>query len=168
MIDLKKINVEYKAAAVFGAGSFALSVILSLLSGNTAGLIFFRSVIFSAVFCILGYASLYVMKRYVPEFYDIFSSGIFGSGTSDESSEMEKAVEAGGPDAGSEEVKTGDEENGSSAPEVKETIEAEADLGSIKDTLRRNAADKEYEKMFKYEPEIAAQAIRTMMKKDEK
>ena len=169
MTDFKKLNIEYKAAAVFGIGSFLLSVIASIFSGNSAGIILLRSVIFAVIFCVIGFASLYVMKKYVPEIYEIFNSGIFGPGADSGMGNEEEISDGeigGEPDRGN--AKAEEKDKISSALDASDDIESESDLGAIDDVSGANNANKEMERMFKYEPEIAAQAIRTMMKKDDK
>ena len=171
MIDIKKLNIEYKAAAVFGIGSFLLSVILSMFYGNTAGIIILRSVIFAVIFCAIGFSSLFVMKKYVPEFYDIFNSGIPGSSAGHDTAaeEANTSGDAGSSSAGGNaDVSVYKDDKISFALDKTDDTETEADLGTIEDVSSTGTSDKEQDKMFKYEPEIAAQAIRTMMKKDEK
>jgi len=109
------------------------------------------------------------MKKYVPEIYEIFNSGIFGPGA-DSGLGNEEDISVGGIDGehdrGNADI--GEKDEISSALDTSNVIESESDLGVINKVSGANNANKEMERMFKYEPEIAAQAIRTMMKKDDK
>lgn len=168
MINAGKISLEYRVAAVSGAGSFLLSFVLGFLAGNNALSVIIKSLVLAAVFIIVGFGSLYVLKKYVPEFYEIFSS--IGSGRDDDFQKAEQTFGA------SEETRLSSDERsvkgkaGIAADKYMPADENDKTESALRemDDVTAQFGKKEQENQFKYEPEIAAQAIRTMMKKDEK
>lgn len=171
MIDIKKISIEYKIAAVFGAVSFVISFLTGILAGNPAGAVIAKSLILTVVFTGIGYVSIFVLKRYVPEVYDIFSSGVLNQDDDgsvdipDEGAEVVTEPEAG---VAGENLDITDKSDEMPEPEKLNRDDKETELHDISNEHVTTEEAKEKEKIFKYEPEIAAQAIRTMMKRDEK
>ncbi len=168
MINIKEINREYILSAIFGVSALILSFLIGFLAGNGIGPIIFRSVISMIVFSIIGFAGLYVIKRFVPEVYEIIDSGstvqIDDSDLSiEESEEVVDAEQQEAPPI-EEEAKVTDLDEEFSSEKKANVDDSDLDLSSEEESP---APGTDLQEKIKYEPEIAAQAIRTMMKKDE-
>lgn len=174
MFSFRELGLELKTAVVFGTASLALSLIIGMMSGNNFGNALLTSVILMMVFSGLGYGIIIVLRNFVPEFLELFNTGsnVDRTGdtislTDDQPSEFTGAVEGeGDSDSGESEVfgrKAGDSidfepiemkgmkqyRTGSETPEPR--------LG------KHIVVD---QKKVKYEPKIVAEAIRTMMRRD--
>ncbi len=173
MYKISEINIDIKITALFGFCALILSFLISMFAGNSILLTLLRTLIFTVIFSAIGYASLFVLKKYVPEVYEIFSSDYTAmSKESNDSVNMESETS----DLKEEDIDYSD--NG--VPEEKVVMDNESETLSdidIKDsdaTLQEiepenNKLDFSEKKKdnFKYEPKIAAQAVRTMMNRDE-
>lgn len=172
----RELGPEVKAAAFFGVGSLFLSLVIGLAAGNTFGNAFLTSFVMALVFSILGYAAVTVVKRFVPELFEVFA-GASAPGSGDFQGEAPVAPEradsrpAGG-DSGYDgepaeseekeaELKTGiDFEPVDSASYARYSSKPEMGDGKLGKHIVVN------QKKVKYEPKIVAEAIRTMMKRD--
>ncbi|MDY6934239.1 MAG: hypothetical protein SVZ03_08460 [Spirochaetota bacterium] len=171
MISLKELNIEYIFGVLFGVIGLVLSFLIGLFAGNAIGTVFFRSIIFTITFCIIGYVNLIIVKKYVPEIYEAlnimksskenenidFPSGSEDKGMTDE---FLQEVDASSQDA--ETLIADDEALSLKEPTVTPT-ETFLDLGGKGESAQADMNDKN----IRYEPKIMAQAIRTMMKRDD-
>ena len=186
MVSLKNINIEYTLSAGFGAAGLVLSLLTGLFSGNEIPVIFLKAFITAIIFVILGYICLFIIKKFVPEIYQIIC--LINS-----NEELNIDVEASDDkiDQKSEininQNKNFGDTDISGSPgfdrgvSVKsEDTELESEFNSVGNngdnysSLKTNEKDSVEishnafkESNIKYEPKIAAQAIRTMMKRDE-
>ncbi|MCL2025947.1 MAG: hypothetical protein FWG92_03985 [Leptospirales bacterium] len=154
---LKGINPEYKVAAVFAFAAMFVSLLTGVISGVKFGAVLLRTFFSILFFAGLGFGVFFVVKKYVPEFFEL--------NTEDDPANIDlQPVEGGEP-----EVFT--EFSGADFPnlnEAKSDIEApsgsaEAFSGNL--DLGRHIVKENSD--FPYEPEIMAQAVRTMMNKDD-
>jgi hypothetical protein len=186
MINLKNINKEYLISTGFGFLGLILSLLAGIFSGNKLFIIFIRAITTVILFSILGYVCLFIIKKFVPEIYQIINS-INNNEGSDVSIETSSDII--------------DEQGKNDNIENQDLVDLEAGGASITGaTLAVNREDAKLEREFndvgkqpddfssinedekvsginshgvfkdnkiKYEPKIAAQAIRTMMKRDE-
>ncbi len=74
MINLKNINKEYLISAGFGFFGLILSLLAGIFSGNKLFIIFFRAITTAILFSILGFICLFIIKKFVPEIYQIINS----------------------------------------------------------------------------------------------
>jgi hypothetical protein len=183
MVNLGNIQLEYKVSALFGLSAFVMSLLTGIILGinwNTAVL---RSVILMATFAGIGFGICAVLKRFVPEVYEFFVSIA-----------MPAKAEIDEPVADERVEQTTTEQNNEGAVSV-QTAEGVPDATQPKTEASFNELDKDMlaqyasspgrtggintaagklgkhvlktEKLAKYEPKIMAQAVRTMMNKDQ-
>jgi len=161
---LKNIGWNIRITLIAGGAAFFISLFSGLVSGNTFSVVFVRAVVFASVFAGLSFGSLFVLKKFVPEFFDTLFSvlpeikqeeSISGEhaeySSSSESSEY--GLEADAPQAG----ETYDAPP-SFAPTGLDQISSSSPLNPGKKKLEEQA--------LKFQPKIMAEAVRTMMNKD--
>ena len=186
MVSLKNIKIEYTVSAGFGAAGFILSLIAGIFSGNAILSVFFKAFITAVIFSVLGFICLFIIKKFVPEMYQIICSIISKEDVNidleasddkiDEKSEF--SVNQNGNIQNPEETEYPVFDGGVSAKNEDAELESEFNSvgknGDNYSSLKTNEKDSVEishdifkESKIKYEPKIAAQAIRTMMKRDE-
>jgi hypothetical protein len=173
-----KISLEVKVSILFGILAFFVSLLFGIMVGNKIGILFGRVLSFTVLYAAIGYGSLVIIKRLVPEVYEILN----------QSFELSKR-------------KVSQEEYVTVKPDETNTVQEEAatgDDGYTADTLVSGTADTSYNEVFtpleskdftnlstkdskpkkmgkhivlddkkiQYEPKIMAEAIRTMLKRD--
>ena len=186
MIDIKGLSTEIKSSVVFGVGALFISFLFGIIFGIGIGTVLLRTLILAIMFAGLGFAVITVLKRFVPEVYEMFNrpGGIRASdnssATSDDSIESVTVdVGTGSLDADNDDIPDGSD-IGNTAPkkdEDSEFSELSKDDFPILDKVPDYDADGQKKKLGKhiisdekivtYEPKILAQAIRTMMSRDE-
>ena len=170
MVSIKNIQWEFRLALIFGISAFVLSPIVGFITGNPVLVVLIRAVIFSIVFALIGYGSIFVIKKFVPEFYDaVFSdtgnsrdavdSEITDEGISEFSSDSVEEPE--NSEEGFEEGDSGEMENPDSGLSLSDTDTRPSRSGR---KMGRHLLE---EKGMKFEPKLMAEAIRTMMAKDD-
>lgn len=175
MVSVKNLRLEYKSTALFGILALFLSALTGIISGVGIGTIFIRTLIFTTLFAGIGFAIVIIFRKFVPELYAMLSS--FLGRAEKEPEETGDAIEKA---AMAEAEKGEDEEeapDGSGETDNAFTELAEDELTHLKsaDVGESLDVDKgklgkhkiETEKLVQYEPQVLAQAIRTMMSKDE-
>ncbi len=186
MIDLRKTKFEYKAAAVLGLSAFVLSLLTGVIMGISGGTIVIRSFLLLAVFAGIGSGTAIVLKTFVPEVYEIFASDTASSkGAADATAGAEgrgerTVVEPKEPRIEETPSAVAGAGHESAPPKVEPAFnELEKDMlsqyssASGKGDAVDTAAGKlgkhvlKTEKLAKYEPKVMAQAVRTMMSKDQ-
>ncbi|MBN2402535.1 MAG: hypothetical protein JXN64_09045 [Spirochaetes bacterium] len=181
MITLKNINIEYLAAMGFGLTGLVLSLFAGFFSGNSISVILFRAFITAIILSIVGFICLFIIKKFVPEIYQIINS-IFNNESADinvDSSNEKSYEKAEGDNLGNMSSDTAE------FSEINENLAAnrtDTDLESQFNTIDKIDSSSSLnadmtpgavshsgfkDNKIKYEPKIAAQAIRTMMKRDE-
>lgn len=164
---LKK--TEVRLALFLGGFAFILSPVIGLVSGISLGLVIIRTLLMTLIFGSLGAGALFVFKRFVPEIYAVIHG----------------AAEAG--DQNPEEIDTGFSEDAAPSEEDGEPFDADAppadgpnepagagsspDLDSMApgnvgsgSKMGKHILE---EKGMKFEPKIMAEAVRTMMSRDD-
>jgi hypothetical protein len=172
MLKLEGLGIETKAGLLFGVTGFVLSFITGFVSGVSFSVVIIRSVITVLVFSGIGFAVLMILKKFVPEMYEILAS----SGNSEEAAVHE-------PDLNRSERYS--DNNGLSESLDDETPSSEfremddqsyERLTSVEDQGLNSELNVSEGKMGKhiimqdefngYEPKLIADAVRTMMSKD--
>ena len=172
MLKLQGLGIETKAGLLFGVTGFVLSFITGFISGVSFSVVIIRSVITVLVFTGIGFAVLMILKKYVPEMYEVLSD----SGDSGEAAVHE-------PDGNSSEIYS--DNNGLSESMEVETASSEFKelndqsyerLTSVEDQGLNNELNVSAGKMGKhiimqdefngYEPKLIDEAVRIMMGKD--
>ena len=174
MIGLKNISIEYKSTIAFGVIAFILSLLVGVIADVEFGMVIIRSLIIMVFFSGLGFASVFVLKKFVPEFYSFINT--FGSKDLEKDQPVinEATVEPG--DESGDETKDNLEEGSSSEfselldEDVPHLASKEAGDEAISSGIDDGKLGKhivEKQKGINFEPEILAKAVRTMMSKDE-
>lgn len=170
MIGLDNLNPEYKSSVLFALTAFIVAMIAGIIGGLDVVVVIIRMVLSAVIFALIGYGVVLIIKNYVPEIYEILNS--FGEAKPEgEPEEMDFG----------ESTAAGEETGipGESAPAAEFTEYRESDFEHIDESLAPGSAKSSSsgaglgkhivvnEKFGKYEPRVMAQAVRTMMRKDE-
>lgn len=175
---MSKIPLEGKVSIIFGILAFFVSLFFGIMVGNRIGILLGRVLFFTVIYSAIGYGSLLIIKRLVPEVYEILNQS-FEFSKKDISQEEYVSVKPDETSTVQEESATRDEEytgqtsvsgtSDTSYSEVFTPLEA-------KDFTNLSTKDSKPKKMGKhivlddkkiqYEPKIMAEAIRTMLKRD--
>lgn len=177
---LEKLKIEYRISLLMGLVALFFSLLAGLASGINFSVIIIRSFIFLAVFGLIGYAVVFVLKRYVPEVKELKN---IQKGSSDVPNTEYKPMEKGATGVDDTLSQSG------SVPDYSEPAD-DSDTSSLSSTEGKftpfNEGDFDHlntvspkvedgklgkhivvnEKEVKYEPQIMAKAIRTMMSRD--
>lgn len=171
MISLKRIQWEYKLSIFLGMTALILSPVLSLIAGNSIGVVVIRALIFGFIFAALGFGIVFVLKIFVPELYSLLFS--------DNNSGDIEMGEDGSDDVSHSPIPSDDLEMKESTESVSESDMPDEDAGSslgVNNSQESHLDNPEGGKMgkhvleekgFDFEPKVMAEAIRTMMSKDE-
>lgn len=163
------LSAELKCAAVFAVAALVLSFVTGIASGNNLANALVTSVILTLVFAAIGYGAVVVLRRFVPEIIEALGGASRGTGEFDDvrvSPEESAAAERSA-------------EEGQETPERKsdDTLEKEfapfgkgdfKNLGSTTGDGKLGTHFVKEQKTVKYEPKIIAEAIRTMIRRDDK
>lgn len=182
MVILKNIKTEYLLSTGFGFAGLILSLLAGIFSGNKVSVIFFNAMITAIIFAILGYVCLFIIKKFVPEIYQIISSLNSNENISTDADILLNSVskkidnndnvQKNSENSGTDDILDSDKGLAGSDAELESefnTIGRQPDNYSSLDVNENNSGERNIFKgsKIKYEPQIAAQAIRTMMKRDE-
>ncbi len=184
MKSLKDTNKEYLISAGIGLLGMVLSILIGILSGNNISTVIFRSVISVILLSLICFACIYVIKKYVPEIYEAINSARNSENSVvDVEDSAGKAVNKGENADRENANNTYPEESASSIPDMTAAVNREdsklereftdiekqaENQSSINDNIPgKKSGDFFRDRKINYEPKIAAQAIRTMMKRDE-
>jgi hypothetical protein len=186
MKNLNDTNKEYLISAGIGLIGLVLSFFIGILSGNSVFTVILRAFITLVILSLIGYGCIFVIKKYVPEIYEAVNSlkinenpeiNIENPDVKAESKEENKDIE--------KTEKINPEESISELPDEaaavsREDTKLEREFTEIErqpddysssissdDIPHKKSEDFFKDRKIKYEPKIAAQAIRTMMKRDE-
>jgi hypothetical protein len=183
MVSIDSLKIEYKAGAVLGGTALILSSIVGMAAGNTVLYTFGRALFLGIVFAFLGTGLTLLLRKYVPELFEAFREGSFGDtavpadGTpKEEPSTFSAGVssfDASSP-VTSTDVSSPDSSGGENTSEfvpLGDFAAGQKQYGDEHlDTAKGSRSTGKHlleEKGMKYEPKIIAEAIRTMMSKDQ-
>jgi hypothetical protein len=164
--SLSAQGLETKSAAVFGIIALVISFILGLVAGNGLGFVLMRSLILSLIFAGIGFGAIVVLRKFVPEFIEVLESSASASREESEDVDVGESVPTSSESAPSTAV--GEESSGEKQfqPLGKDDfMRVGVDSGIGEGKLGRHFVDEK--KTVKYEPKIIADAIRTMIRRDE-
>jgi hypothetical protein len=178
MINYKNIGVEYLTGALFGLFALLISLLIGFIAGNRITLIIFRTFLNTLIFSAIGAACIFIIKKFVPEMYQVISMSngtesieINTNDLSDKAGSDNRVNVSGAPenaDVSSHEHGNREDselENEFNAIDKQTSGNSSFDMkGDNSDNISRDVIK---DKTVRYEPKIAAQAIRTMMRKDE-
>lgn len=161
---LRNIGWNIRITLIAGGAAFLISLFSGLVSGNPFAVVFMRAVLFATVFAGLSFGSLFVLKKFVPEFFDTLFSVLpeikQEESLSGESTEYSQSTESGEYSAEADTSQTGETYDAppSFAPTGLDQISSSSPLNPGKKKLEEQA--------LKFQPKIMAEAVRTMMSKD--
>lgn len=167
MLHVNELGIELKSGIFFCITAFFLSIIAGLAGRVPGSMILFRSLIIIPFFFGVGFGIVIIIKRFVPEIYEILSN----LKLSKEETELKEEISI--DTSLSDEAGIAEKTD----QEFSEFTEKDFDrLQTISDSGLDNSLNSSDGKLGKhviienqlsgYEPRIMAQAIRTMMSKD--
>jgi len=179
MAQLSGLSIEYRSGLLLGLLALVLSVLTGLISGIGFVVILIRALIMVPVFVAVGYGTIIILKKYVPEIYDVLVNVKKDEGP-DQGQENYLAIQdldsESSEFSGDINAETSDEGYAEQKGDNFSRLDTINDSG-LDDELGGNTADPETGKMGKhvvvdeskfegYEPSLMAEAVRTMMSKD--
>jgi len=167
MIQIGDLGIDLKTGILFSISALVLSIIAGFAANVPAGMIFFRAAIITPVFFGVGFGIMQILKKFVPEIYEILSNLKLSSEDSVEKVEISLDNSSDGSNDTFEKNDSG----------FSEFTEKDYDrLQSVKDSGLDSTLEAPGRKLGKhiilenqlssYEPKLMAQAVRTMMSKD--
>lgn len=178
MINVGNLQIELKTGIFMGLVALVLSFLTGIVAGISVGTVVLRAFIAMVFFTGIGYGAVIILKKFVPEIDNLADGDEDAAG-------MPNLGSMEGQDAGSvdDQLDTSGEEafselNTDELPRVQpgdndfdETLSSE----KSSDPVRRSGSSGgklgkhiiASEEAFKYEPKLMAEAVRTMMSKDE-
>ncbi|PKL35509.1 MAG: hypothetical protein CVV44_22170 [Spirochaetae bacterium HGW-Spirochaetae-1] len=191
IMNVRDIQIEYKISMIFASTALLLSLFSGIIAGIDNTVVVVRAVLSAVTFAGLGFAVMYVFKKFVPEFGEIFRG--FGSREEQDSIDVETPesqndtydgdATGGGAGAAAYAGSEGFSEfNEGDFPHLKSSTGGTG----LEDSLNAQGGGDEFaggkinpskgkmgkhiianESLSKYEPKILAEAVRTMMRKGE-
>jgi len=170
MVKLERMTIELRAGIFFAFAGFFLSFLTGFVSGIVFSVVITRSLITSALFAAIGFGVIMIIKKYVPEFYEILS----GAAAAEEFEDLSEPAHGSGGDA--EDYDSGTVSKAEEAGFTGFDDSSYERLSSVSDQGLNSELNVSQGKMGKhiimskqfngYEPKIIADAVRTMMSKD--
>ena len=178
MINVGNLQIELKTGVFMGLAALVLSFLTGIIAGIPVGTVVLRAFIAMVLFTGIGYGAVTVLKKFVPEIDSLADGGEDAAGMPNlgdiegqDAGNIEDQLDKSGEEAFSElntdeipRVQPGDNE-------FEETLSSEKNSGPEK---RPGSSGRKLgkhiiasEDAFKYEPKLMAEAVRTMMSKDE-
>ncbi|MCU0846945.1 MAG: hypothetical protein MUD12_03565 [Spirochaetes bacterium] len=174
MTLIRNLSIDYKFIILFGLTGFICSVLAGLAFGIKPGVLISRSFFFTLAFCGIGFGIIFVIKKYIPELYEAISDMKIGAAGSESEEavrvseqEVVSGLPAGGDVPAPEMSQTGEFKETKSEDMARfDTLIGAGDrISTSEGKLGKHILSKD--KFGQYEPKIIAQAIRTMIKRDE-
>lgn len=174
---LQNISLEYRIGLIFGGTALLFTLFIGIISGVRFDVIAIRLIIMAPVYTLIGAGIIMIIKKFVPEFYEVLNRS---SGRENSDTEI-----PGGRSADIEGGSFSDESQDESVADGGEFSEMDTDefprLKTDETPDLENPLDNSpnvtggklgrhivaTEKVAKYEPKVMAEAVRTMMSKDE-
>ncbi len=167
MFRISGLSFEFRTGLFFGFFALVLSLITGIVSGIGFGTILLRVLFALPLFILVGYVAIWVFKKYVPEFYEALLLIKKRDKEDSGSQESDEGTDSFGDESDINSRDIGDENEGEDSQVLGDS--------KLDDTL---GSDLESGKMGKhvvvdsnqfegYEPSLMAEAVRTMMSKDE-
>jgi hypothetical protein len=162
--QIKGYDLKYRFSLLFGIIALILSIIIGLFAGNDIGIVFIRALVMTIAFMVLGYGIIFIVQRFVPEMLGVVRSDEFVR-EDDVQVDSEAVVPETIGDVVQKDVSEGGEDE--SVPLVDSMLKKDYfNIGEEERKLGKHIVVDE--STIKYEPKIMADAIRTMLKRDEK
>jgi len=178
MINVGNLQIELKTGIFLGLAALVLSFLTGIIAGISVGIVVLRAFIAMVLFTGIGYGAVIVLKKFIPEI-DSLADGSedtagmpnLGDMESQDGESVDDQLDKSGEEAFSElntdeipRVKPGEND-------FEETLSSEKSSGPDKRPGSSGGKLGKHiiasEDAFKYEPKLMAEAVRTMMSKDE-
>jgi len=173
-----ELGLEFKSGLVFAIIAFVLSIIAGLIGSVPFGTVVFRSIFIIPLFFFVGFGVLIIIKNLVPEVYEAISN--FG-GTSEDDLAEDMDMSSGDMEGIAGEYLENSDNIENSEEGFTELTEGDFDKINSVNNTNSSITDEKFgtsggklgkhiiveDQLNKYEPKIMAEAIRTMMSKDE-
>lgn len=167
MIRFNELGIELKSGILFSVLALVLSLIAGFAGGVPAGMVLFRSLVITPVFFVVGFGIILVIKKFVPEVYEILSNlkasedpaekvEISTEGFSGSDEETSEKSDAGFTEFTEKDYDRLQTVNDSGLDSAFSTSDGKLGKHIIVDSNQFNS----------YEPKLMAMAIKTMMSKD--
>lgn len=161
-------QLEAKSAMLFGITALVISFVLGLLAGNNIGFVLLRTLMLSLVFAGIGFGVIVVLRKFVPEFIEMIESV---QSPKDEALDEDVIIDQN-VEMPSSDISFDSKESEKVTEKVKFEPFGKEDFVNISSQpsftegkLGKHFIDEK--KKIKYEPKIIAEAIRTMIRRDE-
>ena len=173
MSFLQNLSIEIKTCIAFGISALIFSLLIGIIYGIAISVVVIRMLIFLPVFGAIGYGTVFVLKKYIPEFFemsnnaevDILEKDIIEDDINSEKNDSD--MEANQVDGANDSGDKFSEMTGEELPQMVSNNDLEHDstldapVGKLGKHILKN------DTIAKYEPKIMAEAIRTMMIRDD-
>jgi hypothetical protein len=163
--QIKGYDLKYRFSLLFGIIALILSIIIGLFAGNDIGIVFIRALVMTIAFMVLGYGIVFIVQKFVPEMLGVVRSDELIREDNVQVDSEAVVSEIMSDEVVHEDVSEGGEDE--SVPLVDSTLKKDYfNIGEEERKLGKHIVVDE--STIKYEPKIMADAIRTMLKRDEK
>jgi hypothetical protein len=160
-----ELGLEFKSGILFSGIALVLSILAGLIGSVPFGMIIFRSLIIIPLFFFVGFGLFIIVKSFIPEVYDaILNFNRTDEYDSDENTEMSSDEGIEGENLEEEGFKELTENDYDKVQSTKKDNVIDTSGGKLGKHIIVNSKSNP---AFGYEPKIMAEAIRTMMSKDE-
>ncbi|HPB82209.1 MAG TPA: hypothetical protein PK200_09250 [Spirochaetota bacterium] len=173
LFSFRELGLELKTALVFGTLSLILSLVIGIAAGNNFGNALVTSLVLMLVFTGIGYGIILVLRNFVPELLEVFNVRPDVDHTGDAINlNTDQSPEVDGQDSYGEGLEG--EDSGVPGDRAGDKDFEPLDRNEMKQySTGRETSDTKIgkhivvdQKKIKYEPKIVAEAIRTMMRRD--
>ena len=158
---LGALSFKIKIAVILAVLAFTVSLIAGFFSGAVISVIIIRIVTAIIVFAVMGYCIGFIINKYVPEIMSLFKK------ESEENPEFSSEPEdfEGQEQDSEQDFAVEDSPFSEMRPDEMNRLSESTSLDPSEGKLGRHIVSTE--DTMKYEPKLMAEAIRTMMSKDE-
>ncbi len=164
LANFSGMGLEAKSASLFGIIALVVSFVLGLLAGNSFGFVLLRSLVLALIFAGIGFGAIVVLRRFVPEFVDVLAGSIV-SNQEGEDVDIGEAAPSFESTISTENVALPSEDKKFQPLEKDGYMKVSVGPSVTEGKLGKHFVDEK--KTVKYEPKIIADAIRTMIRRDE-
>lgn len=176
MMRFGELGIELKSGILFSLLAFIFSIIAGFAGSVPVSMIFFRVLVITPVFFIVGFGIILVIKKFVPEIYEEMSNLKALSEDAAEKVEISLDPEENSVDEASDKSDSGFSEFTEKDYERLQTVKDSDKLQTVNDSGLDGVLHTSGGKLGKhlivesqlsnYEPKLIAQAVRTMMSRD--
>ena len=166
MIRFDELGIELKSGLIFSVLAFVLSVIAGFSGGVPSGMVLFRSLVIIPVFFVVGFGIILVIKKFVPEVYEILSNLKVSEDPAEKVDITTDSIFSGNDEI-SEKSDTGFTEFTEKDYDRLQTVSDSSLDRTLSTSDGKLGKHIIVENQFNsYEPKLMAMAIKTMMSKD--